>query len=322
MRIVPNSAKRKLVEMFTTSTGAGRAMFARILIAAFGIMLAFGAASRAQDRADGEIFKDCDICPQMVVIPSGRFTMGSPDSEPKRYDDEGPQHSVNIGRFAVGKYEVTFAEWDACAADGYCRAIARGGHWMNGDQDWGRERRPVITVSWDDIHGTSGDGKRGFLAWLQAKTGHVYRLLTESEWEYAARAGSDGPFHFGDRITTDQANLNGKYTYNGSSKGESRGKTVAVGSFPANAFGLHDMLGNAWEWTEDCWHDNYKNAPSDSSAWMDANGGDCSSAVLRGGSWNGSPQYLRSANRDGVQRVNRNYSIGFRVARTFGSQLN
>ncbi len=205
----------------------------------------------AQDRyKPGAVFqntlKDGGEGPKMVVIPAGKFIMGSLPSEPKRSNDEGPQHEARIERpFAIGVYAVTFEEYD--------RFAEATGKEKPGDAGWGRSRRPVIHVSWHDAV--------AYAQWLSEQTGATYRLPSEAEWEYAARAGTVTPFHLGERITTDQANFDGRYTYNGSAKGQYREKTVAVGSFPANAFGLHDVHGNVWEWVQDCWHDDYKGAP-------------------------------------------------------------
>ena len=249
----------------------------------------------------GKSFSDCAECPEMVVVPAGSFTMGSPASEEGRYDDEGPQHRVTISQpFAVGRYEVTFSEWDACVSAGGCNRHRPD------DEGCGRGRRPVMNVSWDDA--------KSYVSWLSRKTGKRYRLLTEAEWEYAARAGTTGPFHFGNTISTDRANYDGNYTYGPGRKGVYREKTVPVGSFPANRFGLHDVHGNVWEWVEDCWHDSYAGAPSDGSAWT--TGGECSDRVLRGGSWIHSPRYLRSAFRVGYGTGVRYDVNGFRVART------
>ena len=258
-----------------------------------------------QAMKPGRVFRDCEDCPEMVVVPAGSFTMGSPASEEGRGgDNESPQHRVRISQaFAVGKYEVTFAEWEACVDGGGCN-----GHFPD-DKGWGRGRRPAIHVSWDDA--------QAYVSWLSRKTGKQYRLLSESEWEYAARAGTTGPFHFGETISTAQANYNGNYTYGPGRKGVFRQKTVPVGSFPGNAFGLHDMHGNVWEWVEDCWHDSYDSywgAPSDGSAWT--TGGDCSRRVLRGGSWILRPGGLRSAYRIRNSSGTRYYSLGFRVSRT------
>src|SRR5262249_1208976 len=160
--------------------------------------------------------------------------------------NEGPMHKVTISRpFAVGKFEVTFAEWDACATAGACTHARFA--------PWGRGKRPVVNMSWEEI-------TKGYLPWLSRKTGKTYRLLTEAEWEYAARAGTTTPFSTGLTITTDQANFDGNYTYNGSAKGQYQKKTVEVGSLEPNAFGLYDMHGNVWEWVEDCYKDSYVGA--------------------------------------------------------------
>jgi formylglycine-generating enzyme required for sulfatase activity len=237
----------------------------------------------------------------MVVVPAGKFVMGAPDNEEGRSADEGPQRTVTIGApFAVGKYEVTFAEWDACVSGGGCTH-------KPDDAGWGKGRRPVINVSWKDA--------REYVGWLSKTTGQPYRLLSEAEWEYAARAGTTTPFHTGPTITTKQANFDGNHTFGGSAKGEYRQKTVEVGSLKSpNGFGLHDMHGNVWEWVEDCWIDSYKGAPSDASARTTACT-DSSRRVLRGGSWGSYPGFLRSADRGGDTSDYRNIDDGFRVAR-------
>lgn len=251
----------------------------------------------------GDAFQDCPECPTMVVVPAGSFMMGSPDGEKDRADNEGPQRRVTIKKpFAVGQFEVTFAEWDACFSDGVCSH-------KPSDKGWGRNRRPVIQVSWEDA--------KSFVSWLSRKTGKTYRLLSESEWEYAARAGSTTPFSTGEIITAAQANYDGNHTYNNSQKDRFRMRTVTVGSFAPNAFGLHDLHGNVWEWTEDCWNLTYNGAPADGTPWTS---GDCNHRVLRGGSWHNGPWSLRSANRDGYTTVGRSNLFGFRVARTLASE--
>ncbi len=248
-------------------------------------------------------FRDCPQCPEMVVLPAGEFLMGSPASEEGRYDDEGPQHRVTIAKpFAVGKYEVTFAEWDVCRRAGGCSHNPEPD-----DEGWGRVNRPVINTNWNDA--------QKYVQWLSRKTGKGYRLLSESEWEYAARAGTTTPFHFGDTISTGQANYDGDEVYGSGRRGVNRERTVVVGSFPANSFGLYDMHGNVWEWMEDCWHANYVGAPADGSAWT--SGCDINDArVLRGGSWSGEPESLRSVYRTWNPTGNRDNNVGFRVART------
>lgn len=235
--------------------------------------------------------------PEMVTIPPGKFLMGSPKSESERDVYERPQHDVRIDyAFALGKHAVTFAEWDA--------AIAAGAKLEKpSDEGWGRDRRPVINVSWNDA--------KAYLAWLNNKLGlegrtDAYRLPSEAEWEYACRAGTTTPFSFGATISTAQAQ------FSEGSAGSAK-QTVPVGSFPANAFGLHDMHGNVWEWCEDVWNDNYNGAPADGSARLT---GDASSRVLRGGSWYDSPENLRSADRYRGAATNGIIVLGFRVART------
>jgi formylglycine-generating enzyme required for sulfatase activity len=248
----------------------------------------------------GRAFRDCPECPEMIVVPAGSFVMGAPAGEAGRFDREGPRRKVTIERpFAAGKFEVTFAEWDVCVAAGGCKH-------KPDDERWGRGERPVINVSWNDV-------TREYLPWLSAKTGNTYRLLTEAEWEYAARAGTTTPFSTGSTITIDQANFNGNYTYGGSAKGVYRRKTIEVGSFKPNAFGLHDVHGNVWEWVHDCYRDSYAGAPSDGSAVPDAQG--CS-RILRGGSWDGYPEVLRSGDRTRDRPGVRGNGDGFRVART------
>ena len=247
--------------------------------------------SEGKTAVDVARFRDCDDCPELVVVPAGSFKMGSPEWEAGRLDDEGPVHWVRIERpFAVGVYEVTFAEWDACVSGGGC------GGYRPGDEGWGRGNRPVINVSWKDA--------RSYVGWLSEETGEEYRLLSESEWEYVARGGTRTPFHTGETISTEQAN----YDLN-------NWGTVAVGSFDANGYGLHDVHGNVWEWVEDCWNSSYRGreAPADGSAWES---GDCSRRVLRGGSWLNSPWILRSARRLRFDSGHRNYNAGFRVGRT------
>ena len=251
-----------------------------------------------------KVFRDCPKCPEMVVVPAGSFMMGSPSSEADRFYLEDPQHRVTIAApFAVGKYEVSFAEWDACVAAGGCNG------YRPDDEGWGRGQRPAINVSWKDA--------KAYVAWLSRKTGERYRLLSEAEWEYVARAGTTGPFHFGSTISTDQANYNGYLIYGAGREGVFREKTVPVGLFPANGFWLHDVHGNVWEWVEDCLHDSYASAPTDGSAWVTV--GQCAKRVLRGGSWLVPPRVLRSAYRTWDSSGVRDYSSGFRIARTLTS---
>ena len=246
-------------------------------------------------RRAGERFRDCAECPELVVAPAGSFTMGSPLSEEGRFEDEGPQRRVTIpSPLAVGVYEVTFAEWDACVSAGGC-----GGHRPD-DRGWGRGSRPVINVSWEDA--------RAYVDWLSRRTGASYRLLSESEWEYVARGGSRTAYWWGGSVGRNRANC-----FDCGSRWDGE-QTAPVGSFGANGFGLHDVSGNVWEWVEDCWHADYRGAPADGSAWT--SGGNCGLRVLRGGSWSNGPRILRSASRNGNSAGSRVDDSGFRVSRT------
>ncbi len=247
----------------------------------------------------GKSFRDCPNCPEMVVVPAGSFTMGSPESEPERESNEGPQHKVTISEpFAVGKYAVTFAEWDACVSGGGC------GGYKPKDQGWGRDDHPVINVNWNDA--------RAYVAWLNARTAKPYRLLSEAEFEYAARSGTTTPFWWGTSITTDHANYNGNEA-GGGEKGEYRQKTMRVNSFQPNFWGLYQLQGNVWTWTQDCWVDSYYDAPSDGSAKAAK---DCGRRVLRGGSWNFGRSFTRAASRYWYNSYSRYANFGFRLART------
>jgi formylglycine-generating enzyme required for sulfatase activity len=260
---------------------------------------------QAEDSSgNGRVFRDCAACPEMILLPAGEFMMGSPESEVGRGRNEGPQHKVAIQSFAIGKFEVTFAQWDACVAEGGCKHNPS-------DESWGRGRRPVINVSWHDA--------TEFVGWLARKTGRAYRLPTESEWEYAARgltsaAEPHPPFAMGPTINYQQANYDANFVYGeGGKMGIFRQKTVEVGTFRRNAFGLHDMHGNVWEWVEDCYRDSYRGAPTDGSAVVAR---DCGLRILRGGSWNYFPQLLRSAYRYATPPEVRLDMVGLRVARS------
>ena len=258
------------------------------------------AEHQRRERQPGARWRDCETCPELVVVPSGFFTMGSPDSEWGRFNNEGPQRRVTIPEpFAVGVYEVTFGEWDACVNAGGCNGYQPEG------EGWGRDGRPVINVSWDDA--------RAYVKWLSQRTGKRYRLLSESEWEYVARAGTMEPFHTGATISADQANYDSSYVYGSGQKGRYRGRTVQVGTFSPNAFGPHEVHGNVWEWTQDCWNEDYTGAPADSRALET---GECEQRVLRGGSWGDVPWLLRSAARGKNESGMRDPKIGFRIAQT------
>lgn len=250
----------------------------------------------------GRVFRDCDGCPEMVVVPAGSFTMGSPATEEGRSEDEGPQREVTIGNaFAVGKHEVTFAEWEACVAGGGCTSNR-----SPSDQGWGKGTRPVINVSWHDAH--------EYVLWLSVKTGKTYRLLSEAEWEYAARAGTTTAYPWGTAASHDFANYGKDECCGGLAQGLDQWVNSApVGSFPANRFGLHDMHGNVWEWVEDCWNEGYSGAPADGLARTAA---ECGRRVVRGGSWFNLPRAMRSADRSNFGTGERTDYFGFRLART------
>ena len=247
---------------------------------------------RVAERAVGAVFRDAlkdgGEGPAMVVLPTGRFRMGSPSGG--RYSDEGPMRTVTIGRrIAMGRYEVTFADYD--------RFVSATGRESPDDEGWGRGSRPVINVSQEDA--------QAYATWLSAQTGKTYRLPSESEWEYAARAGTRTRYSWGDEIGRNRANCDGC----GSAWDDEQ--TAPVGSFAANAFGLYDMHGNVREWVEDCLHDNYEGAPTDGSAWT--TGCDEAWAVVRGGSWFYIPRLLRAANRFRYSPSNRLDNNGFRL---------
>ena len=239
----------------------------------------------------GAMFQDCQGCPEMVVVPAGEFIMGSLPGSVNSLSRERPQHKVTIANaFAVSRFEVTFDQWDACVTSGGCKNPTP-------DSGWGRATRPVINVSWDDA--------KEYVAWLSNLTNKPYRLLSEAEWEYAARAGTTTSFSFG----KDDAEL-GEYAWHDDN---SKGKTHPVGEKKPNAFGLYDMHGNVWEWVEDSWHDNYAGAPSDGTAWRQE--GETDHGVLRGGSWSYSGHFLRSTHRFDYVGGDDD-EIGFRVGRT------
>ena len=237
---------------------------------------------------------------EMVAIPGGTFIMGSPPEELKRMDRESPQHSVTVQPFFMGKYQVTQAQWRFVAQ------LPQVNRELKSDPfNFKGANRPVESVSWEDAV--------EFCDRLSQYTGRTYRLPSEAEWEYACRAGTTTPFHFGKTITTDLVNYNGNYTYGQGSKGVYRKETTEVGSFGvANNFGLYDMHGNVWEWCQDDWHSDYEGAPIDGSAWLN-NEEDNNDKLLRGGSWNYNPKYCRSAYRNGINLVVNNDIIGFRV---------
>ncbi len=247
----------------------------------------------------GTVFRDIEEpwCPEMVVIPSGSFVMGSPPNEEGRNKDEGPEHRVRIDKpFALGIYPITFDKFDH-----FCVETGRR---KPDDEGWGRGNEPVINVNIEDAE--------AYLAWLSKEAGKAYSLPSEAVWEYACRAGTTSPFSTGETITTNQANYNGS-AYGDGKTTKPRDQTTQVGIFPANSFGLYDMHGNVWEWCADHWHGSYDGAPIDGTAWLDD--GDAGGRVVRGGAWLNEAKFLRSAQRAGpapVKELSR--SIGFRCA--------
>ena len=235
---------------------------------------------------------------EMLYIPGGRFWMGLPESEEKRFRDESPQHKVTVPAFYMGKYPVTQQQWLAVSfLNDINRELKPMPSGFKGDN------HPVEQVSWEDAV--------EFCKRLSKCTGRRYRLPSEAEWEHACRAGTTTPFHFGETLTAELANYRATSTYGSGPKGKDRRQTTDVGSFPANAFGLHDMHGNVWEWCLDHWHENYEGAPIDGSAWV--SDGESKKRVVRGGSWYNDPRGCRSAYRYYPYLVKRNHHTGFRV---------
>lgn len=274
------------------------------------LVLASSVASAAtQDAPEfkGPGNRDCAECPELVVVPAGEFRMGSVDGEAERLPNEGPVHTVTFAQpFAIGKYEITFDEWEACVVAKRCEAV--------GDDGWGRGRRPVIYVNFEMA--------QGYAKWLSEKTGQRYRVPSEAEWEYAARGGAATPWFWGtdpkqacefgnvgDESIKEEHPDWPRHDCNDGFK-----KTAPVGSFKPNGFGVYDTVGNVWEWVEDCSNSSYEGAPSDGRAWLT---GDCVRRVDRGGGWYNKPQAVRSALRyAGDDPKRQNNTLGFRVVRS------
>ncbi len=239
------------------------------------------------------------VLPEMVTIPAGEYEMGCVSGMACK-GRELPVHKVTIPAFKLAKTEVTAGLWRKCVE-------AKGCDYVPSDDGFSDDNMPVRYVSWDDVN--------VFIEWLNEVTGGQYRLPTESEWEYAARAGTTTPFNTGSCITVEQANFEGNaYTAAGCDvEGEYIKRAVPVASYPANAFGLHDMHGNMWEWMADCWHWNYEGAPNDGSAWMGTDSA-CERHVMRGGAWHGAVSYMRSAYRFRFPKEARSGGLGFRLA--------
>ena len=288
-------------------------------------------AAQRQKVAPGTIIKDCPDCPEMVVVPAGDFLMGSSAREQTLANEAGlpaeftprenPQHYVRVPSFAAGRHAVTRGEFAAFVRAGSYRTEAEQGdgcgrwtgvEWrMEAAYNWRNvgftqgDDHPVVCVSWNDA--------QAYIQWLNRVSGKSYRLLSEAEREYAARGGTQTAFWWGEGITTTQANYNGNYGYKGGPKGQYRQATVPVNSFSANPYGLYNVHGNVWEWTQDCYHDNYAGAPIDGSAWTTGCRGNY--RVVRGGGWHSGPPFLRSAIRDGGSPDTRYHIGGFRLAR-------
>jgi formylglycine-generating enzyme required for sulfatase activity len=267
----------------------------------------------------GQAFRDCPECPEMVVVPVGRFTMGAPPQEEVYSErDREVQVAVSIARpFAAARHAVMRAEFAAFVAathrpiEGGCAGWIETAWSRDPQRSWHSpgfaqgDDHPVVCVSWSDA--------QAYVAWLSSLTGKPYRLLSETEREYVARAGSSTPFWWGATISTERANYDGNVTYGGGAKGERRKGTVAVASFGPNPWGLTHVHGNVWEWTQDCWSDTNAGNPADGSA---RKSGDCTLRVLRGASWNNYPHTLRAARREREPEGLRQNNIGFRVARS------
>jgi len=250
---------------------------------------------------DFALFRECEGCPEMVVMPAGTFTMGSPSGEAGRETDEGPQRNVSIRRFAIARFETTWDEWTSCVTAGACDqsgidSFAQSSN-STADAGWGRGRRPVMRVNWNDAG--------AFAGWVNGRSGGGYRRPTEAEWEYAARAGTSTRWSFGDA----ESQL-GAYAWFSSNSGS---KTQLVGGKAGNPWGLFDMHGNVWEWVEDCYVDSYSGLATNGAANTTAG---CANRVIRGGSWVSDPQNLRSADRYGGTPTNRSNFVGFRLSRT------
>lgn len=263
--------------------------------------------AHAAAPAAGKVFKDCKDCPEMVVLPAGTFTMGTPEDEVGREPDEGPMHEVTFAKpFAMSRFQITAGEWDSYVrqtgvkiADGDTRpgreCIASKPHYPQGP------RQPAVCMDMDDI--------KNYVAWLSKKTGQQYHMVSEAQREYAARAGSTGPFPFPFDAGKDYSIAEHANTY-GPADGYSY--SSPVGSYPPNAFGLYDMHGNVYERVADCEHPNYIGAPTDGSAWVEPN---CESYQIRGNDWGEAPVFSRSGNRNNIYPQTRGDWIGFRVVR-------
>ena len=263
--------------------------------------------SSETQRNPGDVFRDCADCPEMVVVPSGSFMMGSHDNLPI-HSHELPLHQVIINKpFAVGRFEITFDEWDICVSELGCAYSPDHVGWPgSNNHGWERGNRPVFKVNWHHA--------QTYVQWLSRKTGQSYRLLTEAEWEYMARAGTTTTYSTGETISEKQANFVGKSRARLSRDiRHSEIKNLPVDRFPPNGFGIYNVHGGEAEWVQDCWPESYIGAPTDGSAWVTDS--DCSSRVIRGGSWNNTYRDVRSSIRWHRPRHQSSVSWGFRLAR-------
>lgn len=295
----------KKTEMRMVISVMGAAIIGGPSAACFVLLAVATASAQAPSGAMPTLFKDCASCPEMIEVPAGSFTMGSPDSEPGRYPNEGPQRHVTFAHpFAVGRYSVTFSEWDACVGDGGC------GGYRPDDSGWGRDKQPVINVSWEDA--------MLYVQWLSSRTGKLYRLPSEAEREYVARAGTTDCFWWGCTVVPAQANYrhsqNDRY---GGVLGEPPRKTLSVDSHAPNPWGLHNVHGNVWEWTDDCWPSTLAEKPANGSA---SKSDECEWRAVRGGSFSDFVRITRSAARLGFGKASRGHNIGFRVVRDAGNR--
>jgi formylglycine-generating enzyme required for sulfatase activity len=258
-----------------------------------------------QTTPSGTVFHDCALCPQMVVVPAGSFLMGSPETELGREVYESPQHRVMILKpFAVGRFEVTRDDWQVCVADGPCQAPSSRMGGMGAAMIPGAGRLPVVDVTWSEAS--------QYAQWLSERTGRPYRLLSESEWEYVARAGSQSAYGWGEKFLSGRANVQQQLATVGGDAAEHVSAAWHVGSTKPNAFGLYDLQGNVWEWVQDCLHANLAGAPADGSAWIEGcNGQDV--RMARGGSWRTPSVHVRPAHRAWAHKAESD--IGFRIAR-------
>jgi formylglycine-generating enzyme required for sulfatase activity len=262
--------------------------------------------------AVGKEFKDCSDCPIMVMLPQQSFMMGAPETETAKEPFDGPQHKVTISYpIAVGKFEVTYADWDACRIDGGCARVPREacriemGCTPTQQLTSERHRMPVTDISWFDA--------LEYVKWLSTKTGGTYRLLTEAEWEYAARGGAKTTYPWGEKVKRSNANYGMDKCCGPQIEGDDKWELSSpVGTFKPNGFGIYNVAGNVWEWTQDCWNDTHADAPTDGSA---REAGLCHLHVIKGGSWASLPQRLRPAFRQATAAVDRDNFIGFRIAR-------